>query len=371
MTPAGQLEAEPPRTARRARRSRRRLAPGARRPARGAPRPERPVGARGRGRRHAPRPAQARRRSRPSPRRRSPPRRPGSRQRRSTAPTRGAGRGRRTAPRHPARPERQGAAHRRLVRLAGARLGAVRRRRPRGRGRPGRRADRGDEALQRDQVRPRRAGRPGHPGERRPGQGEAAADRGGTPVNDATAAPPRAPRPCHRLGALRADQVLTNADLEKIVDTSDEWIRTRTGIRERRVAAANETTASMGAVAGLRAIQTAGHPARRHRPDPPRHADARLLDAVDGGARQGGDRQHEGHRVRRHGGLLRVRLRLRDRPGLHPGRPREARPRHRRRSCSRGSSTTPTGAPASCSATARARSSSRRPTSPAARSASR
>jgi 3-oxoacyl-[acyl-carrier-protein] synthase-3 len=43
-----------------------------------------------------------------------------------------------------------------------------------------------------------------------------------------------------------------------MVDTSDEWIRSRTGIRERRVAAANETTASMGAVAGLRAIRTAG-----------------------------------------------------------------------------------------------------------------
>jgi 3-oxoacyl-[acyl-carrier-protein] synthase-3 len=53
-------------------------------------------------------------------------------------------------------------------------------------------------------------------------------------------------------------QVLTNADLERMVDTSDEWIRSRTGIRERHVAAANETTASMAAVAGLRAIAVAG-----------------------------------------------------------------------------------------------------------------
>jgi 3-oxoacyl-[acyl-carrier-protein] synthase III len=76
-------------------------------------------------------------------------------------------------------------------------------------------------------------------------------------VNDApTAGPIRA----HVTGWGRyaPSQVLTNADLETIVDTSDEWIRTRTGIRERRVAAANETTASMGAVAGLRAIHTAG-----------------------------------------------------------------------------------------------------------------
>jgi 3-oxoacyl-[acyl-carrier-protein] synthase-3 len=53
-------------------------------------------------------------------------------------------------------------------------------------------------------------------------------------------------------------QVLTNADLERMVDTNDEWIVARTGIRERRVAAADETTASMAAVASLRAIHTAG-----------------------------------------------------------------------------------------------------------------
>ena len=59
-------------------------------------------------------------------------------------------------------------------------------------------------------------------------------------------------------GRYAPAQVLTNADLERMVDTSDDWIVSRTGIRERRVAAAHETTASMGAVAGLRAIRTAG-----------------------------------------------------------------------------------------------------------------
>jgi 3-oxoacyl-[acyl-carrier-protein] synthase-3 len=59
-------------------------------------------------------------------------------------------------------------------------------------------------------------------------------------------------------GRYAPAQVLTNADLERMVDTSDEWIVSRTGIRERRVAAAHETTASMGAVAALRAIHTAG-----------------------------------------------------------------------------------------------------------------
>jgi 3-oxoacyl-[acyl-carrier-protein] synthase-3 len=59
-------------------------------------------------------------------------------------------------------------------------------------------------------------------------------------------------------GRYAPARALTNADLERMVDTSDEWIVSRTGIRERRVAAAHETTASMGAVAGLRAIRTAG-----------------------------------------------------------------------------------------------------------------
>ncbi|MFP5343051.1 MAG: beta-ketoacyl-ACP synthase III [Candidatus Limnocylindria bacterium] len=59
-------------------------------------------------------------------------------------------------------------------------------------------------------------------------------------------------------GRYVPSQVLTNADLERMVDTNDEWIVARTGIRERRVAAADETTASMGAVAALRAIHTAG-----------------------------------------------------------------------------------------------------------------
>ena len=59
-------------------------------------------------------------------------------------------------------------------------------------------------------------------------------------------------------GAYAPSLRLTNADLEQMVDTNDEWIVTRTGIRERRIAGPDETTASMAAVAGLRAIATAG-----------------------------------------------------------------------------------------------------------------
>jgi len=55
-------------------------------------------------------------------------------------------------------------------------------------------------------------------------------------------------------GKYAPEQVLTNQDLEKIVDTSDEWILTRTGIRERRIAAPEETTATMSVEAGRAAL---------------------------------------------------------------------------------------------------------------------
>ncbi|MCS7193151.1 MAG: 3-oxoacyl-ACP synthase, partial [Armatimonadetes bacterium] len=47
------------------------------------------------------------------------------------------------------------------------------------------------------------------------------------------------------LGSYVPEKVLTNFDLEKLVETSDDWITTRTGIKERRVAAAHETTTTM------------------------------------------------------------------------------------------------------------------------------
>ena len=59
-------------------------------------------------------------------------------------------------------------------------------------------------------------------------------------------------------GMYAPEGVLTNEDLARLVDTSDEWIFTRTGIRERRVAAPHETAATMGAIAAKRAIATAG-----------------------------------------------------------------------------------------------------------------
>lgn len=54
------------------------------------------------------------------------------------------------------------------------------------------------------------------------------------------------------------DNIVTNHDLEKIVDTTDEWIRTRTGIEERRIAKDDEDSSDMAFKAAERAIQDAG-----------------------------------------------------------------------------------------------------------------
>jgi|MGYP001827628862 3-oxoacyl-[acyl-carrier-protein] synthase-3 len=59
------------------------------------------------------------------------------------------------------------------------------------------------------------------------------------------------------VGSYLPEKVVTNHDLEKIMDTSDEWIRERTGIRRRHLAAPDETTASMGLAAAQRALEMA------------------------------------------------------------------------------------------------------------------
>ncbi|MCR3755310.1 MAG: beta-ketoacyl-[acyl carrier protein] synthase III [Sodalis sp. Psp] len=59
-------------------------------------------------------------------------------------------------------------------------------------------------------------------------------------------------------GSYLPAQIRSNADLEKMVDTSDEWIVTRTGIHERRIANADETVSSMGRYAAEQALNMAG-----------------------------------------------------------------------------------------------------------------
>ncbi len=60
------------------------------------------------------------------------------------------------------------------------------------------------------------------------------------------------------VGSYVPEKILTNADLEKLVETSDEWIISRTGIKERRIAAADEFTSDLGAKAAERAMKMAG-----------------------------------------------------------------------------------------------------------------
>lgn len=59
-------------------------------------------------------------------------------------------------------------------------------------------------------------------------------------------------------GFYVTDKVLTNADLEKIVDTTDEWITTRTGIKERHLAYDNQASSDLAIEAGKRALENAG-----------------------------------------------------------------------------------------------------------------
>ncbi|MHB8346197.1 MAG: beta-ketoacyl-ACP synthase III [Acidiferrobacterales bacterium] len=59
-------------------------------------------------------------------------------------------------------------------------------------------------------------------------------------------------------GGYLPEKILSNADLEKMVDTSDDWIFSRTGIRERHIAAEGETTCDLSEQAALRAISAAG-----------------------------------------------------------------------------------------------------------------
>ena len=59
-------------------------------------------------------------------------------------------------------------------------------------------------------------------------------------------------------GSYLPERIMTNAELEKMVETSDDWIQSRTGIRQRHIARPDESTCDMAAVAAERAIEAAG-----------------------------------------------------------------------------------------------------------------
>ena len=60
------------------------------------------------------------------------------------------------------------------------------------------------------------------------------------------------------VGSFLPEKILTNADLERMVDTTDEWITSRTGIKERRLAARDQFTSDLASAAALRAMDQAG-----------------------------------------------------------------------------------------------------------------
>src|SRR4051794_16832571 len=59
-------------------------------------------------------------------------------------------------------------------------------------------------------------------------------------------------------GSFLPEKVLTNADIEKMVETSDSWIVERTGIRERRIAPKEMATSDLALIAAKRALEAAG-----------------------------------------------------------------------------------------------------------------
>ena len=86
-------------------------------------------------------------------------------------------------------------------------------------------------------------------------------------------------------GSFAPEKILTNQDLAKLVDTSDEWITSRTGIRERRIASAEESTSDLAARAGQAALDDAKQKTTKnkkknkttHTPDMPLPACATLV----------------------------------------------------------------------------------------------
>src|SRR4051812_25531578 len=72
--------------------------------------------------------------------------------------------------------------------------------------------------------------------------------------------PSSAPCSCSIIGtgSYVPERIMTNEDMSKIVDTSDEWITSRTGIKERRIAGPEQATSDLATNAALKAMEAAG-----------------------------------------------------------------------------------------------------------------
>ena len=139
-----------------------------------------------------------------------------------------------------------------------------------------------------NEIKSDASGRHPHPGrDRDAGEAEAAVARGGPPMTRAQGAPMTTNALITGWGMYAPSRVMTNDELATLVETTDEWIVSRTGIRERRIAADDETTTIPQRERRARCPGGGRHGCVRARPRDRRHLLARLL--------------HAGHRrARRH-----------------------------------------------------------------------
>ena len=164
----------------------------------------------------------------------------------------------------------------------------------------------------------------------------------------------------HRGRDVRPRARVTNAELAARLDTSDEWIITRTGIRERRIGGPGETTSTMGAEAVRRLMAPAGS-GRRHRRADRRDRHARHDVSRYGLPHPGPAGPSEDVGIRSLRGLLGISLRAHDGRADRGLGGAPAGGRRRRRPHERRSSIRSTGPPPFSSAMARARCCSSRP----------
>ena len=131
-------------------------------------------------------------------------------------------------------------------------------------------------------------------------------------------------------GSYLPARVVTNDELAKTIDTSDEWIRQRTGIRQRYIAAEGELTSDLAIAASRQALENAGPQGQRHRLHRARH--------LHPGPHLSGDRDarpacagRQGLRARRRRGVLGLRVRAGGGRQFHPPGPGQERAGDRRR----------------------------------------
>ena len=133
------------------------------------------------------------------------------------------------------------------------------------------------------------------------------------------------------VGAYLPKRVMTNDDLARLVDTTDEWIKERTGIEQRHIADDGELTSDLGIAASRQALVRSGIDSDRHRSRHLRDRHAGPHFSCDGREDPGGPRHDQGRCVRRAGRMLGLHLWPQHRRQFHQDRAVQARAGGRRR----------------------------------------